>query len=105
MKKLLIAVLLGIFLIPTPSRAASSLEVIMEDALWGAAIGTLVGAATLPFMKNPSKHYDRLAQGAGLGLMGGIAFGVYEISPIFYTYKDPAHGQQVYALRVVVPLN
>ena len=101
---IILMIITGLCCFSVQARAASSLQVVMEDALWGAAIGTMVGAATLPFMEHPSEHYDRLAKGAGLGLIGGLAFGAYEIAPVFYATKDPVSKETVYGFMLSLPL-
>ncbi|HOJ14671.1 MAG TPA: hypothetical protein PLS81_08230 [Deltaproteobacteria bacterium] len=73
----------------TSMAASSSLEVVLVDSLWGAAIGTLAGAATLAFMDHPKDHTERIYQGAAVGLFLGMAFGVYELSPMFSSYERP----------------
>jgi NhaP-type Na+/H+ or K+/H+ antiporter len=99
------ALVLSLFVLPGTSRAQSSLEVVLWDSLLGAGIGALVGAATLAFMDHPGDHMERIAQGASVGLIGGIAFGFYEISPVFYSSVDPSgNRERVYGLRVAIPL-
>lgn len=99
------ALVLFLFVLPSTSNAQSSLEVVLWDSLLGAGIGALVGAATLAFMDHPGDHLERIAQGASIGLIGGIAFGFYEISPVFYSSVDPAgNRERIYGLRVTVPL-
>jgi NhaP-type Na+/H+ or K+/H+ antiporter len=100
-----IALALSLFVLPGTSHAQSSLEVVLWDSLLGAGIGALVGTATLAFMDHPGDHLERIAQGASVGLIGGIAFGFYEISPVFYTSVDPSgRKERLYGLRVTVPL-
>ena len=100
-----IALALSLFVRPGTSHAQSSLEVVLWDSLLGAGIGALVGAATLAFMDHPGDHLERIAQGASVGLIGGIAFGFYEISPVFYTSVDPSgRKERLYGLQVTVPL-
>ena len=91
-------------LAPLGAQAAPPLKVVLEDSLWGAAIGGLARAATVPFMNHPSRHYDRIAKGAGIGLLGGMIFGFCEISPVLYTYELPGHDR-VYCLSLTVPLH
>ena len=99
------ALVLSLFVLPSTSNAQSSLEVVLWDSLLGAGIGALVGAATLAFMDHPGDHLERIAQGASIGLIGGIAFGFYEISPVFYSSVDPAgNRERIYGLRLTVPL-
>lgn len=106
MKRLVCCAVLALSLVslPTPSPAASQLQVVAEDSLWGALIGTLVGTATLAFRDHPSDHLDVIYKGASIGLVCGIAFGVYEISPVFYGYRDPVTKETTYALGITIPL-
>jgi hypothetical protein len=108
MKKVIIflALMLALFALPTQSRAGSSLEVIMWDSLMGAGIGALAGAATLAFMEHPGDHLERIAQGASVGLICGLGFGIYEISPMFYTTTTPSgKRERVYGLQLRMPLH
>lgn len=109
MKKIVIilALCLAFISLPNDSRAASSsLQVVLIDSLWGAGIGALAGAATLAFMDHPSDHYERIYQGAAVGLFLGLGFGVYELSPMFYSYTTPAGKKEtVYGLTMNIPLN
>jgi len=47
-----------------------------EDAFYGGAAGTLVGAALLAFAKKPANHLDDLGYGAATGVLAGAAYGV-----------------------------
>lgn len=109
MKKIAIvlAVCCAFVALPHGARAASSsLEVVLTDSLWGAGIGALAGAATLAFMDHPGDHLERIYQGAAIGLFIGMAFGVYELSPMFYSYTTPSGEREtVYGLMYTVPLN
>ena len=107
MKKMLVsfAFVLAIFALPAPSHAGSSLEIVFWDSLMGAGIGALVGGAALAFMDKPGDHLERIAQGASVGLVCGLGFGIYEISPMFYTTTTPSgKKERVYGLQVMVPL-
>ena len=108
MKKIVIilALCLALVSLPTSSSAASSsLEVVLIDSLWGAGIGALAGTATLAFMDHPSDHYDRIYQGAAVGMFLGLGFGIYELSPMFYSYTTPAGEKEtVYGLTLNIPL-
>jgi hypothetical protein len=78
---------------------------VLYDAVVGAGIGALAGAATMAFMDHPSDHYERIAQGAGIGVLCGIAFGFYEIRPVLYSYTDHSgEKQRVYGLQFSMPL-
>lgn len=106
MKKLILTVMLSLFLIapPTETWAAAQLQVVAEDSLWGALIGGLIGTAALAFRDHPSDHTELIVRGAAVGLVCGVAFGIYEISPVFYGYRDPVTKETTYALGLRVPI-
>jgi hypothetical protein len=108
MKKglIIISLCLAFFMQPVQSQAAQTLEVVLVDSLWGAAIGGLVGGATLAFMNYPGHHLDRVYQGAAIGVICGVAFGLYEIRPMFSSYTTPSgQKEHVYGLSLNIPLN
>lgn len=108
MKKglIIISLCLAFFMQPVQSQAAQTLEVVLVDSLWGAGIGALVGGATLAFMNNPGHHLDRVYQGAAIGVICGVAFGLYEIRPMFSSYTTPSgQKEHVYGLSLNIPLN
>lgn len=106
MKKMIISIVLALslFSLPAESFAASQLQVVAEDSLWGALIGGLVGTAALAFRDHPSDHYDLIYKGTSVGLVCGVAFGIYEISPVFYGYRDPVTKETIYAFGLTIPL-
>lgn len=106
MKKLIVSAVLALSLIslPAESYAASQLQVVAEDTMWGAVIGGLVGTAALAFRDHPSDNLDLIYKGASVGLICGVAFGFYEISPVFYGYRDPVTKETTYGLGIVIPL-
>lgn len=46
---------------------------------YGVLAGTLVGAASLAFTKNPGQNLNRVARGASFGLYAGILLGIYVV--------------------------
>jgi hypothetical protein len=94
MKKIItiLAFVLAVFVLPCPSQAAGpekpTLEIILYDGLVGAGIGALAGTATLAFMDHPNDHLNRIAQGAAVGVLCGMAFGLWEIRPVLYSCTD-----------------
>jgi hypothetical protein len=108
MKKglIILSLCLAFFALPVQSQAAQTLEVVLQDSLWGAGIGGLVGGATLAFMDHPGDHLARIYQGAAIGIICGVAFGVYEIRPMFSSYTTPSgQKEHVYGLTMNIPLN
>jgi len=107
MKKglIIIALCLAFFTLPQQTRAASTLELVLLDSLWGGAIGALVGTATMAFMEHPGHHMDRVYKGAAIGVICGVGFGVYEIRPVFSSYTTPSGQQEkLYGLSLNIPL-
>ncbi len=107
MKKLIVLlfIIISLAMIPLRSDAASSLQVVAEDALWGCLIGTLVGTATLAFhLDDAGDHLENIAYGAGIGLFAGVGFGIYELRPLFQAYKDPVSKDTVYSFKIYMPL-
>ena len=108
MKKglIIISLCLAFFTLPGQLRAAQTLEVVLVDSLWGAAIGGLVGGATLAFMDHPGDHLERIYQGAAIGIICGVAFGIYEIRPMFSSYTTPTgQKEHLYGLTMNIPLH
>lgn len=94
---------------PCLSQAAGpekpTLEIVLYDGLVGAGIGAVAGTATLAFMDHPGDHLNRIAQGAAIGALCGMAFGFYEIRPVLYTYTDHAGKRDMaYGLAFNLPL-
>ena len=107
MKKglIILTLCLAFFTLPQQSQAAQSLEVVLQDSLWGAGIGGLVGGATLAFVDKPGDHWARIYQGAAIGVLCGVAFGIYEIRPMYYSYTAPSgQREHVYGLSLNIPL-
>jgi hypothetical protein len=107
MKKglIIISLCLAFLMLPEQSRAAAPLEVVLVDSLWGAGIGTVVGAATLAFMDHPGDHLARIYQGTAAGVLCGVAFGLYEIRPTYYSYNSMSGKREyVYGLSFSMPL-
>jgi hypothetical protein len=107
MKKglIILSLCLAFFILPGQSQAAQTLEVVLQDSFWGAGIGALVGGATLAFMDKPGDHWARVYQGAAVGVLCGVAFGLYEIRPMYSSYTTPSgQKEHVYGLTLYIPL-
>jgi hypothetical protein len=88
MKKFVVVLVTATILFySTVSRAQTSGRIILEDAVYGGLIGTLVGAAFLAFSNEPGDNLDYLAKGAAVGVIAGLLFGVYETTA-FATIDD-----------------
>lgn len=78
-KKVFAICLVASLIIASTSTGASAddtLERTFKDALYGGAIGALVGTAVLLLTDNPDEHWDYIATGAGVGVLGGAAYGL-----------------------------
>jgi hypothetical protein len=107
LKKTISAAVLFVIMATSPltCRAASSLEVVFTDSLWGTVIGALAASATLAFVDHPSDHCERILHGAAVGLFLGIGFGIYEISPTFASNTRPdGEHERVYGLAFRLPM-
>lgn len=72
---LLVAV--SVFAFSTQAKAADdAMSNTLTDALYGGAIGALVGTAVLLLTDNPGDHVDYIFTGAGIGILGGVAYGL-----------------------------
>ncbi len=61
----------------TPVRAADNVfEETFKNAVYGGAVGALVGAAFMVFAKKPADHAENIGYGAGAGILVGAAYGV-----------------------------
>lgn len=77
--------------VATPSVSAAAdfeVETVFEDALYGGAIGALVGAGAMLISSHPSNNWDYILTGAGVGIIGGAAYGVYTSSRSFAEIED-----------------
>ncbi len=61
---------------PRMARANSG-DTFLETIGIGIAVGTVLGASTLPFYDQPGKHLVNLAYGAGAGAAVGVGVAVY----------------------------
>ena len=121
-KRLIVAVM-AVILISSgavPAIAADKndnpFRVVLEDAVYGGLVGTLLGAATLAFTRHKSDHLDNIAVGAALGVMGGTGVALYsKLNQSLVEYEngkirlampsvkpdllENGHGQKVLALK------
>ena len=74
-----------------PAKAsAGDFEVanVMDDALYGAGVGGLVGLGLMLLSTNPTNNWNYLTQGIGVGIIAGAAYGVYRSSRAFAQIED-----------------
>ncbi|UCH44793.1 MAG: hypothetical protein JSV11_10920 [Nitrospiraceae bacterium] len=76
-KRTFIALALSLFLFQGTALAVETQgEVIFRDALYGAAIGAILGSAL--YLADDEDFSEKLAIGVVVGTIGGVAYGFYE---------------------------
>ncbi|MEW6600433.1 MAG: glycine zipper family protein [Nitrospirota bacterium] len=87
MKKVLIIAILSLFIFQSAAFAIESEgELIFRDAMYGAAIGALLGTAI--YLADQDQFGQKLGIGVALGTLGGLAFGVMETKTFVEIEKD-----------------
>ena len=79
MKRVMLAAMLvsGLSLLPVQSQAADfEVQNTFEDALYGGMLGALVGGGAMLVSGSPSKHWNYITTGAGIGIIAGAIYGV-----------------------------
>jgi len=62
--------------VPQQAQAADiEMQSVLEDTLYGAAIGGLIGAGMMLISSHPTKHWNYISTGAGVGLIAGAVYG------------------------------
>lgn len=81
-KRLIIVILIISFsmqIVPSNAVLADDpviMRNVFTDALYGGAVGALIGAGFMLLSGEPEKHWDYLTFGAGGGIIAGAAIGV-----------------------------
>ena len=60
------------------ARSQAGGAVVFKNTLYGALTGALIGGASLVFTSEPEEHLDYILYGAAIGTMVGALFGTYE---------------------------
>jgi drug/metabolite transporter (DMT)-like permease len=63
----------------TPAFAqdeGQGMERVLRSTIYGAAIGAVAGLAFMLFTDNPEDHFDYIATGGGVGILGGLTYGL-----------------------------
>jgi len=100
MKKMMLTAVLmgGLSFLPVQSQAADfEVQNTFEDTMYGGMLGALVGGGAMLISGSPSKHWNYIATGAGLGIIAGVIYGVASGSRAFAKLED---GQ----LKLGVPM-
>jgi uncharacterized membrane protein YebE (DUF533 family) len=71
-----------------------------ESALYGGAVGALVGAALMVFTKKPADHYINIGYGAAAGVLAGTAYGVVKSSHALALFDN---GKVMIAMPAIIP--
>lgn len=71
-----------------------------QDAFYGGAVGTLVGAALLVFTKKPADHLDYMGYGAAAGVLAGATYGAVKSARSLATITN---GKVRIAMPIIVP--
>jgi len=90
MKTLQVLLVAAILAFVPAKASAGDYEVanVMDDALYGAGVGGLVGLGLMLVSNSPTSHWDYLTKGIGIGIIAGAAYGVYRSSRAFAQVED-----------------
>ncbi len=61
---------------------------VMDDAMYGAGVGALVGLGLMLLTKKPTDNWDYVTKGLGVGIIAGAAYGVYRSSKALAQIED-----------------
>lgn len=75
-KIIVLLVAVSVLAFSTQAKASDAMSNTLSDALYGGAIGALVGTAVLFLTDKPGDHLDYILTGAGVGILGGVAYGL-----------------------------
>lgn len=101
--KKLVTVITMVSLLSAASSAFAADDTIKEvftDALYGAAIGGLVGGAFMVFKTKPLDHLNYIAYGAASGVLVGTAYGLAKSARAF---AEVENGRVKVAFPTVTP--
>jgi len=87
LKVLLVAAALAF----VPAKAsAGDYEVanVMDDALYGAGVGGLVGLGFMLISTSPTSNWNYVTQGVGVGIIAGAVYGIYRSSRALAQVED-----------------
>ncbi len=78
LKKLVATLIVAVFLgASTPAFAEdNTMRKTFQNAYYGGLVGALIGAAAMVLTDEPEDHWDYIAKGAALGVIGGTAYGL-----------------------------
>ena len=79
MRKVMMAAMLagGLSMLPVQSQAADfEVQNTMEDTMYGGVLGAFIGGGAMLVSGSPSKHWNYISTGAGIGIIAGAIYGV-----------------------------
>ena len=90
MKTLKILLIASVLAFVPAKASAGDYEVanVMDDALYGAGVGGMVGLGLMLLSTSPTSNWNYLTQGVGVGIIAGAAYGVYRSSRAFAQVED-----------------
>ncbi len=70
--------------------AAGDYEVanVMDDALYGAGVGGMVGLGVMLLSDKPSDNWNYVSRGVGVGIIAGAAYGLFRSSQALAQVED-----------------
>lgn len=81
--------LIFIIIFTVSEVSAEPAKEFVMSCIYGTLAGTIIGAASLATVDNPSDNLQRIARGASLGLYAGILLGAYVV------YAVPDEDEQL----------
>ncbi|MDQ7001822.1 MAG: hypothetical protein Q9N02_03940 [Ghiorsea sp.] len=90
MKTLKVLLVTAVLALTPVQASAGDYEVanVMDDALYGAGVGGLVGLGFMLLSTSPTNNWNFITQGVGVGIIAGAAFGIYRSSRAFAQLED-----------------
>ncbi len=90
MKTLKVMVVAGMLALFPAQASAGDYEVqnVMDDALYGAGVGALVGLGLMLLTDKPTDNWNYVSRGLGVGIIVGAAYGVYRSKGAFAQIED-----------------
>jgi hypothetical protein len=82
LKRILVIAILVLLVFQSTAAFAQTGQTIILDMLYGAAIGTLLGAAVYAF--DQEDFGDKIIYGAAIGTIGGFVFGITEATSMSF---------------------
>ncbi len=90
MKTLKVMVVAGMLALFPVQASAGDYEVqnVMDDALYGAGVGAMVGLGLMLLTDKPTNNWNYVSRGLGIGIIAGAAYGVARSSKAFAQIED-----------------